>query len=117
MSPQQRAGSADMTSVENLSGLTVLDVSGSPAPSFAGSLLADFGAFVMVVEPPGGSPLRKLGSAAVQEVWWPIAARNKFSLALDVAKPEAAPVITRLLAQADVILRDDTASPWMEAAH
>jgi len=117
MSPQQRAGNADTTPVGNLSGLTVLDLSGSPAPSFAGSLLADFGAFVVVVEPPGGSPLRKLGPAAVQQVWWPIAARNKFSLALDVARPEAAPLITRLLAQADVILRDDTASCWMEAVH
>jgi len=101
-----------MTPGEDLSGLTVIDVSGTPGPSFAGSLLADFGAFVVVVEPPGGSPLRKLGPPDVQDVWWPIAARNKFSLALDAAKPAAAPVVASLLAQADLILRDDAAPAW-----
>jgi succinyl-CoA---D-citramalate CoA-transferase len=98
----------------NLADLTVLDISGDPAPSFAGSLLADFGARVVVVEPPGGSPLRRLGPAAVREVWWPIAARNKLSLALDVAQRDAAPVATRLLESADIVLRDDTASGWTD---
>lgn len=106
----------DQRGSQDLSSLTVLDVSGTPGPSFAGSLLADFGTFVIVVEPPGGSRLRALGSPAVRDVWWPIAARNKHSLALDTGKPESRSVVARLLAVADVILRDDAARPWMEAA-
>jgi crotonobetainyl-CoA:carnitine CoA-transferase CaiB-like acyl-CoA transferase len=99
---------------QDLRSLTVVDVSGGPAASFAGSLFADFGADVVVVEPPGGAPLRGLGPAVVQEVWWKIAARNKRSLALDVARPEAARVVTQLLARADVVLRDDAAPAWVD---
>ena len=62
---------------QDLSDLMVLDISSSPGPSFAGSLLADFGAFVVVVEPPGGSHLRKLGPPAVQDVWWPSGGTRK----------------------------------------
>jgi crotonobetainyl-CoA:carnitine CoA-transferase CaiB-like acyl-CoA transferase len=113
------SGTAGMTGTENdkdagrnLASLTIVDFSGTPAPSFAGSLFADFGAFVVVVEPPGGSPLRALGPPAVQDVWWPIAARNKFSLALDVANPQSAPVMAKLVASADIVLRDDTTPQW-----
>src|SRR5947209_5697560 len=91
---------------QDLGSLTVLDLSGGPAASFAGSLFADFGARVIVAEPPGGSPLRQLGPAAVRAVWWRIAARNKLSLALDVAAPQAAPVVSRLHERADIVLRD-----------
>lgn len=98
---------------DNLSDLTVLDISGSPAPSFAGSLFADFGARVVVVEPPGGSPLRCLGPPAVQAVWWKVAARNKLSLALDVGQSQAGRVVTRLLESATIVLRDDTQPSWM----
>ena len=100
----------------DLRNLTVVDVSGGPAASFAGSLLADFGARVVVVEPPGGSPLRALGPAAVRDVWWRIAARNKSSLALDLARPTGAAVAARLLARADIVLRDDDTLPaWVDA--
>lgn len=91
--------------------LTILDVSGGPAASFAGSLFADFGARVVVVEPPGGSLLRRLGPAAVRAVWWKIAARNKRSLALDLAQPTGGSVAERLLARADIVLRDDDTLP------
>src|SRR5581483_5530527 len=99
---------------QDLAGLTIVDVSGGPAAAFAGSLFADFGATVVVVEPPGGSPLRRLGPAAVREVWWKIAARNKGSLAFDVAHPEAAGAAARLLERADIVLRDDTAPAWAD---
>ena len=43
-----------------LSGLKVLERGDSVAVAFAGKLLADLGADVVVVEPPGGSSLRRL---------------------------------------------------------
>ena len=43
-----------------LDGWTVIELS-SEATAFAGKMLADMGADVIVVEPPGGSPLRGLG--------------------------------------------------------
>ena len=100
----------------DLSSLTVLEVSGTPGPAFAAVLLADFGAKVIVVEPPStGSPIRSLGSPDVQAVWWPILARNKLSLALDAAHAGAPSVIERLVAQADIIIRDDPAPLWQAA--
>jgi crotonobetainyl-CoA:carnitine CoA-transferase CaiB-like acyl-CoA transferase len=44
-----------------LSGLRVVEL-GDPATAFAGRVLADLGAEVVVVEPPGGSRLRHLGA-------------------------------------------------------
>ncbi len=49
-----------------LSGLQVLDLSTTPAGAICTMLLADQGACVTMVEPPGGSPLRRL---PVSRVW------------------------------------------------
>lgn len=101
----------------DLSALTVFEVSGGPSGAFAAGMLADFGARVVVCEPPPeGSALRRLGPPAVREAWWPIAARNKVSLALDAAHPDAPPVLERLLAGAAILVRDDAAAPWRAAA-
>ncbi|WP_158287565.1 CaiB/BaiF CoA transferase family protein [Falsiroseomonas bella] len=106
----------DETEAGPLAGLTVLELSGSPGPAFGAALLADLGARVIVCEPPGGSALRRLGPEAVRRVWWPIAARNKLSLAVDATHPDAAPVLDRLVGVARMMLRDDDAPPWREAA-
>ncbi|BBK45396.1 succinyl-CoA--D-citramalate CoA-transferase [Allostella vacuolata] len=101
----------------DLSTVTVLEATATPAGAFAASLFADFGGRVIVCEPPGGSPLRRLGSAAVRAVWWPILARNKLSLAIDVDRPEAAPIVDRLLEQAQVLVRDGgSPAAWASAA-
>ncbi|MGE0714617.1 MAG: CoA transferase [Alphaproteobacteria bacterium] len=92
----------------DLSDITAIEVAGTPAGAFAAGLLADFGARVIVCEPPGGSPLRRLGGPLVRRVWWPIAARNKLSLAIDPDHPEAAPVVDRLLDRARLLVRDPT---------
>jgi crotonobetainyl-CoA:carnitine CoA-transferase CaiB-like acyl-CoA transferase len=47
-----------------LNGLRVVEVAGGVAAAFCGKLLADFGADVITVEPPGGSELRRLGPFA-----------------------------------------------------
>jgi len=110
------AASVEKPARPDLSALTVLEVSGGPGGAFATGMLADFGARVVVCEPPPrGSALRRLGPPAAQDVWWPIAARNKLSLALDAAHPEAPPVLERLLAGAAVLVRDGPAAPWRAA--
>ena len=88
-----------------LAGLRVVEVAESPGAAFAGSLLADFGADVTVLEPlPAGSPLRRLGGSGLDGIWWPILARNKRSLGLDLAGPRAAAVLRRLAASADLVV-------------
>jgi crotonobetainyl-CoA:carnitine CoA-transferase CaiB-like acyl-CoA transferase len=44
----------------NLDGIRILDLTDEPG-FLAGRLLADLGADVIKVEPPGGHPLRRLG--------------------------------------------------------
>lgn len=87
-----------------LAELTVLEAADTPGAAFAASLLADFGAEVIVLEPPGGSSLRRLGPPALQQVWWPILARNKRSLGIDPSRPAAGELLRRLGAAADLLV-------------
>ena len=50
-----------MEGVGPLSGIKVLDLSEDIAGSFCARLLADYGADVLKVEPPGGSAMRRIG--------------------------------------------------------
>lgn len=80
-----------------LSGLLVIDVSQTLAGQQATQFLADSGADVIGVEPPGGTPTRSLAA-------WPALARGKRSLVLDLSRPEDAGVLDGLIAHADVLV-------------
>jgi crotonobetainyl-CoA:carnitine CoA-transferase CaiB-like acyl-CoA transferase len=69
--------------------LTVLDLSQGIAGPMAGMLLADQGARVVKIEPPGGDPTRALSGA---RVWH----RGKESIVLDLRAGEASPDMERL---------------------
>lgn len=85
-----------------------IEISGTPAAAFAAALAGDFGATIVVCEPPEGSELRRLGSPSVRDAWWPILARNKLSLGVDVGHPKAMAVLERLAERADLLFRDDS---------
>ena len=78
------------------------------AGPFAAKTLADFGAEVIKIEPPGtGDPLRqwrllKDGTS----VWWQVQSRNKRSLALDLRQPEAQDIVRRLATECDVLIEN-----------
>src|ERR1700760_2626128 len=104
--------------MSGLDGLTVLEVADTPGAAFAASLLADYGATVIICEPPEGSKLRRLSPAALDDMRWKILARNKQSVAADWAN--SADLIRRLLVQADMLIVDTaapqhTGSPWFAA--
>jgi crotonobetainyl-CoA:carnitine CoA-transferase CaiB-like acyl-CoA transferase len=80
-----------------LVGLRVLDLSNSPAGAQASQTLADFGAEVLCVEPPGGSVLRSLPS-------FPLIARGKQSMVLDLHDTDDAALARRLALGADVLI-------------
>jgi crotonobetainyl-CoA:carnitine CoA-transferase CaiB-like acyl-CoA transferase len=85
-----------------LSDLVVVDLSRSPAASFAGVMMADYNARVIMLEEKEGSPMRTAGPAA----WWLVAARNKSSLRIDMAHREAMNVVAALFSSADIVLTD-----------
>jgi crotonobetainyl-CoA:carnitine CoA-transferase CaiB-like acyl-CoA transferase len=91
-------------------GLKVLDCASFIAAPAAATVLSDFGADVVKIEPPGtGDPYRNLPNlpgypASEHNFAWLLEARNKRSLALDLSKPEGQAVLHRLAADADVFI-------------
>ena len=91
-----------------LAGLKVLELGQLIAGPFAAKTLADFGADVVKIEPPGaGDPLRqwrlmKDGTS----VWWQVQSRNKQSLALDLKQPAAQDIVRQLAAESDVVIEN-----------
>src|SRR5689334_2285294 len=83
-----------------LGGLRVLDLSQGIAGPLAAMLMADFGADVVKVEPPGGDAARRLPGFVVWN-------RNKRGVVLDPAAAEAEASLSRLLAGADVCVLSD----------
>ena len=100
-----------------LEGLKVIELGQLIAGPFAGKTLADFGAQVIKVEPPGdGDPLRnwrviRNGTS----LWWHVQSRNKLSVAIDLRDPEGQALVRKLAAEADVLIenfRPGTMEQW-----
>lgn len=100
-----------------LAGIRVLEMGQLIAGPFAGKMLAEFGAHVTKIEPPGtGDPLRKWrllhdGTS----VWWAAQSRNKESVTLDLRSPEGQDVARKLIAESDVLIenfRPGTLEAW-----
>src|ERR1700675_17451 len=91
-------------------GLKVLDCASFIAAPAAATVLSDFGAEVIKIEPPGsGDPYRNLPDLpgyprSEHNFVWLVESRNKKSLALDLSKPEGQAVLHRLAAEADVFI-------------
>lgn len=91
-----------------LVGLKVVELGQLIAGPFAAKTLADFGADVIKIEPPGaGDPLRKWRMLKDgTSVWWQVQSRNKRSLVLDLKQPEAQDVVRKLATEADVLIEN-----------
>src|SRR5438552_2187950 len=90
-----------------LGGVRVLDQTQVMAGPFCSMLLADMGADVVKIEPPGGEHTRR-----EQEIAPGVSAsflavnRNKRSLVLDLKQPDGVAVLKRLVATADVLVEN-----------
>ena len=93
-----------------LSGLRVIDCGTYIAGPAAAAILSDFGAEVIKIErPPYGDPYRYLGQVpgmpvSDQNYCWILDDRNKKSIALDLADPEAHAVLLKLVSTADIFV-------------
>ena len=85
------------------------------AGPFCGQLLADMGADVIKVEPPGtGDPMRAWGRGDFP-LWWSVCARNKRCITANLREPEGQQLVRRLVAEADMLLenfRPGTMERW-----
>ena len=100
-----------------LEGIRVLELGQLIAGPFAAKTLADFGAQIVKVEPPGqGDPLRKWRMLHEDtSVWWEAQSRNKQSVCIDLRQPEGQALVRKLAAEADILIenfRPGTMEKW-----
>ncbi|MBU6505660.1 MAG: CoA transferase [Betaproteobacteria bacterium] len=100
-----------------LAGLRVLELGQLIAGPFATKTLADLGADVIKVEPPGnGDPLRQWRLLHEgTSVWWEVQSRNKRSVAIDLRRPEGQALVRELAAGVDILVenfRPGTLEGW-----
>ncbi len=97
-----------------LNGMRVLDLSFYAAGPVATLVLADLGADVVKVEPPGGEPGRRLGVhfPAGWSTFFLTLNRNKRSICVDYRTQEGLALVRRLAEQADVIVENARPGTW-----
>lgn len=110
MPPEHPAGA--------LSDIRVVEMGQLIAGPFCGQLLGDLGAEVVKIEAPGvGDPMRLWGktNADGDSLTWPVIARNKKSLTLDLRTAAGQDIARRLLEQSDILIenfRPGTLERW-----
>ena len=91
-----------------LDGLRVLDQTQVMAGPFCAMLLADMGADVIKIEPPGGENTRGMDLELAPGVSAPFLAvnRNKRGMVLDLKQPRGAAILKKLVATADILIEN-----------
>ncbi len=91
-----------------LAGIRVLELGSLIAGPFCAKTLADFGAEVIKVEPPGdGDPLRRWRRMRNgTSLWWHVQSRNKKSITCDLRRPEGQEVVRRLARRCDIAIEN-----------
>lgn len=88
----------DAVALRALQGLKVLDIGHWLAGPFGPTLLADFGAEVIKIEPPGGQRTPMTGAIS-----WAVEARNKKCITLALNTPRGQELFKELIRHADVV--------------
>ncbi|MDT8894868.1 CoA transferase [Halomonas sp. I1] len=109
----------DKSAPTPLDNIKVLELGQLIAGPYCGQVLADFGARVIKIEPPGkGDAMRQWGAAdsdTGEPLWWNVIGRNKQSLTLDLRQPRGQELFRELAEDADVIIenfRPGTMERW-----
>jgi len=99
-----------------LTGIRVLDISHQYSGANAGSIFSDFGAEVVAVEHPEGSPIRTmLPKKDGHSLWWKVIQRGKDCVTLNLSSPKGSAMFLELAKQFDVIIenfRPGTLERW-----
>jgi len=98
-----------------LTDLRVIELGQLIAGPFCGQLMADMGADVIKIEPPGiGDPMREWGRGDYP-LWWTVCARNKRCVTANLRSPEGQDLARQLISQADMVVenfRPGTMERW-----
>ncbi len=90
-----------------LKSIRVIDLGSVMAAPFAATLLGDFGAEVIKIEPPGTpDAIRYWAQVGEYEPFWLVAGRNKFPITLNLKLPEGKKIFSQLVEKADILLEN-----------
>lgn len=91
-----------------LEGVTVLDLSHALAGPYCSTMLADFGATVIKIEPPSGDIARAWGIpvAGGETSYFISLHRNKQSITLDMKSPKGKALFLEMVKKADVVVEN-----------
>ena len=93
--------------VAPLAGVTVVETASFLTGPFSAMMLADLGARVIKVEPPGGDPFRKFGYGRNgTSALWINANRGKESVVIDLKSTEGLAQMKALLARVDILIEN-----------
>ena len=96
-----------MSSPQSLDGLRVLDVTQVMAGPFCGMMLADLGADVIKIEPPGGDSTRQmLGATGSESAAFNSVNRGKRSVVLNLKAAGGRDALTRLARSCDIVIEN-----------
>ena len=86
------------------SGVKVIDAGSFLAGPCAATIMADYGADVVKIEPLSGDRHRSIAARHPSDWSWQLTDRNKRGIALDITQPDGYAVLMEMIAQADVFL-------------
>lgn len=101
-----------------LENIRVLELGQLIAGPYCGQVLADFGADVIKIEPPGkGDAMRQWGQTDQNgdPLWWNVIGRNKKSMTLDLRQSDGQDLLKSLIAKTDILIenfRPGTMEKW-----
>jgi formyl-CoA transferase len=116
--PGPQSAPDERGSLGPLEGIRVIELGALLAGPFAGRLIADLGAEVIKVEPPDRpDPMRSWGQEHLdgKSLWWPLVARNKRCITLNLRTEEGQKLLLDLVAKSDAIVenfRPGTLEKW-----
>src|SRR5580698_1763345 len=106
----QRTIRSQMNTSQVFKGLKVVDLASFLAGPGAATVLSDYGADVIKVEPPGGGDPHRFtykippNPTASENYGWHLSNRNKRGMAVDLKSPHSREILERLVKWADVLV-------------
>jgi len=93
--------------IGSLSGLRVLDLTQVMAGPYSAMLLADLGADVVKVEPPGGDSTRQMpGAVGTDTPAFNAVNRGKRSVVVNLKAPQGRAIVTRMALASDILIEN-----------
>jgi crotonobetainyl-CoA:carnitine CoA-transferase CaiB-like acyl-CoA transferase len=95
--------------MQPLAGIKILDLTHALAGPFASTMLADFGADVIKLEPPGAGDIARGWGAPLpggETAYFVGLHRNKRDIVVDLKRPEGKALFWRLIDECDVVLEN-----------